>query len=207
MVGRTQLPSLQGSLQRARMPTGLSSTFPSQGFHLTAARSAVKKEVVGAPFTNSITLSPVSTASAGSAASAAPAASASAPPQQFFKLSCSIPSLPTTELLFPLEQTADAVSQQLAKALGVSEVSIFLNGKRMAPSLPLTSALGGVLDVAVEGIFYAVNTGLKLSTAGAVAKPSLLRTYALVGAGGVLMLVAALQFWRVVLPPENQKKL
>lgn len=164
------------------------------------------KPAYGAPYTNSVSVRP--TSSAGGAPLIAGA--------DMHVISVSIPDLPLTTLTVFGKDSLDFIAQKLSDGLQVRRVFWVVNGQKFTPGTSLGSAgepatlnnvFGSCAELEVDGQRFSVNEGAVLTALGKASKRSLALTYTYVGVGGVIVLVACLKFWQLVVPVAKQRRM
>lgn len=139
--------------------------------------------VPGAPFTNSVSLTP-----SGGA----------------FLLALRAPDYAHVDVQADRGEALVEVASRLGAACG-GRVVFFINGLPAPPATTLMSSYNRVLDISLDGFRYSVNAGARFSPSGAVPRRPAIHAIALVGAGGIGLFVACALFWHSLLPLEYNK--
>ena len=162
-------------------------------------QDAAATPVHGAPFTNSITFSPIAPTTGGEAA---------LQPAQEYTFSFNVPGLPHAVLRLHARDSLELVARFGADSLHVP-VIIVANGRRLPPdslaSLTLVDLFGSAVEFDIDGARYSVNSGRRLSAQGSTIKRTLLRSYVYLACGAGAIVVSCALFWNAVVPPGHNR--
>jgi hypothetical protein len=145
--------------------------------------------VYGAPYTNSVSFEPL------------PSRRGS------FLLAVRVPDYPTAEVELHATEGVDAVLQRVQAATGAASVALVRNGALLPPASPtvVTDLFGACVELALDGVRYNVNGGLRLAETGAVPKPTKARAYTYLALGGTLTIAGLFAFWSAVIPEHHKR--
>jgi hypothetical protein len=163
-----------------------------------SASTAPEKLPYGAPFTNSIRLTPRPPMGGSGAIEGA----------DEYTLAFTVPDLTSASCVVLGRDKLDYIAAKAARAVGAGRCAWVLNGRTVtAPAdLTLNSAFGKCAELDIDGVRYSLNGGSFLDVTGRASKRSLGRSYIYVGVGGLLVLAGSLALFRAIVPEDQQRK-